>query len=67
MAKVIEFYARDLFPRKVKWVPPDQRGKVIEFPKDKPWRLKLIRLGNSMKPASQLSLGLDVAEPTLTP
>jgi hypothetical protein len=35
MAKVIEFYARDLFPRKVKWVPPDQRGKVIEFPKDK--------------------------------
>jgi hypothetical protein len=36
MAKVIEFYARDLFPRKVKWVPPDQRGKVIEFPKDKP-------------------------------
>jgi len=35
MAKVIEFYARDLFPNKVKWVPRDQRGKVIEFPKEK--------------------------------
>jgi hypothetical protein len=36
MAKVIEFYARDLFPTKVKSVPHDRRGKVIEFPKDKP-------------------------------
>jgi hypothetical protein len=32
MAKVIEFYARDL-TRKVKWVPPAQRGKLIEFAK----------------------------------
>jgi hypothetical protein len=36
MAKVIEFYARDLFPTKVKSVLRDRRGKVIEFPKDKP-------------------------------
>jgi hypothetical protein len=36
MTKVIEFYARDLFPTKVKSVPRDRRGKVIEFPKDKP-------------------------------
>lgn len=35
MAKVIEFYVRDLFPKKVKWVPRDQRGKVIEITKDK--------------------------------
>jgi hypothetical protein len=35
MAKVIEFYARDLFPAKVKSAPRDQRGKVIEFPMDK--------------------------------
>ncbi len=35
MAKVIEFYVRDLFPRKAKSVPRDRRGKVIEFPKDK--------------------------------
>jgi hypothetical protein len=35
MAKVIEFYVRDLFPKKVKWLPRDQRGKVIEFPKEK--------------------------------
>jgi hypothetical protein len=31
MAKVIEFYVRDLTPKKVKWVPPEQRGKLIEF------------------------------------
>jgi len=35
MAKVIEFYARDLSPKKVRSAPRDQRGKVIEFPKDK--------------------------------
>jgi RNA processing factor Prp31 len=35
MAKVIEFYIRDLFPKKVKWLPRDQRGKVIEFLKEK--------------------------------
>ena len=35
MAKVIKFYVRDLIPKKVKWVPRDQRGKVIEFPKDR--------------------------------
>jgi hypothetical protein len=34
MAKVIEFYVRDLFPKKVKWLPRDQRRKVIEFPKE---------------------------------
>ena len=32
MAKVIEFYVRDLFPAEVKSVPRD-RGGVIEFPK----------------------------------
>jgi hypothetical protein len=35
MAKVIQFDVRDLFPKKVKWLPRDQRGKVIEFPKEK--------------------------------
>ena len=35
MPKVIEFYVRDLFPKKVKSAPRDQLGKVIEFPKDK--------------------------------
>jgi hypothetical protein len=32
MAKVIEFYIPDRFRKKVRWVPPAQRGKVIEFP-----------------------------------
>ena len=36
MAKVIEFYSRDLFPTKVKSVSRKRRGKVIEFPKGKP-------------------------------
>ena len=33
MPKVIEFYVRDLFPKKVRSAPRDQLGKVIEFPK----------------------------------
>jgi hypothetical protein len=36
MAKVIQFYVRDLFPTKVKSVRRERRGKVIEFPVDKP-------------------------------
>jgi len=36
MAKVIEFYVRDLFPKKVQSVARDRRGEVIEFPKGKP-------------------------------
>jgi hypothetical protein len=35
MAKVIEFYVRDLFPTKVRSLPLDRSGKVIEFPKGK--------------------------------
>ena len=31
MAKVIEFYIPNRFKRKVAWVPPQNRGKVIEF------------------------------------
>ena len=32
MAQVIEFYVPDRFRKKVRWVPPEQRGKVIAFP-----------------------------------
>ena len=35
MAKVIEFYIRGPVPKKVKPVPIEQRGKLIEFPKEK--------------------------------
>jgi hypothetical protein len=31
VAKVIEFRVPDNFRRRVKWVPLEQRGKVIEF------------------------------------
>jgi len=32
MAKVIEFYVPGNFRRRGKWIPPKQRGKVIQFP-----------------------------------
>ena len=35
MAKVIEFYIRDPVPKKVNPVPIEQRGKLVEFHKEK--------------------------------
>ncbi len=32
MANVIPFYIPTGFQSKAKWVPPDQRGKIIELP-----------------------------------
>jgi hypothetical protein len=32
VARVIEFYVPAKFHKKVKWVPPEQRGRMIEFP-----------------------------------
>jgi len=32
MAKVIEYYIPERFRKMARWVPPDGRGKVIEFP-----------------------------------
>ena len=34
MARVIEFYIPSRFKSKVKWIPLEQRGKVIAFPVD---------------------------------
>jgi hypothetical protein len=34
MARVIEFYIPARFHKKVKWVGPEQRGRVIEFPSE---------------------------------
>ena len=31
MAIVIEFYVPDNFRRRVKWVSPERRGKILEF------------------------------------
>ena len=33
MARVIEFYVPGNFRRSAKWIPPKQRGKVIQFPR----------------------------------
>jgi len=35
LAKVIEFYLRGPVPKKVKPVPIEQRGKLVEFPEEK--------------------------------
>jgi len=32
MAKIIEFYVPAGFRKKVRWIPADQRGKVLPFP-----------------------------------
>jgi len=32
MAKVIEFHIPVKFQKKVKWVPSEERGRLIEFP-----------------------------------
>jgi hypothetical protein len=34
MAQLIEFYIPTRFKHKVKWVPQEQRGKIIAFPSD---------------------------------
>jgi hypothetical protein len=31
VAKVIEFYIPSNFRKSLKWFPPEQRGKIIEF------------------------------------
>ena len=31
MAKIIEFYVPNSFRKSERWVPPQQRGKVLEF------------------------------------
>jgi hypothetical protein len=31
MAKVVEFYVPDSWPRKTKYIPRKERGKLIEF------------------------------------
>lgn len=35
MAKVIEFYVPSRFQKKIKWIPRERRGKMIEFPADR--------------------------------
>jgi hypothetical protein len=32
VARIIEYYIRESFRQKAAWIPPDQRGKIIQFP-----------------------------------
>jgi hypothetical protein len=45
VAKIIEFYILDSFPRKVAWVSPARRGKVIEFSSRIPTKVTRIQKG----------------------
>ena len=45
MVKIIEFYIPDTFPRKVAWVSPTRRGKVIEFSSRIPTKVTRIQKG----------------------
>ena len=50
MAKVIEFYLRGPVSKKVKPVPIEQHGKLVEFPKgNSPRSLKMRTLLNGLK------------------
>jgi hypothetical protein len=49
MAKIIEFYFPTRFHTKVKWVPAERRGKLIEFPAQ-------IRNGYVIRGAAAMSL-----------
>jgi len=31
VANVVEFYIPSTYQKRVKWTPPEQRGKLIEF------------------------------------
>ena len=35
MAQVIEFYIPANYQRKMRWVAPEERGKILEFPSEK--------------------------------
>jgi hypothetical protein len=53
MAKLIEFHLHGPVPKKVKPIPIEQRGKLVEFPKEKfggqSGSLKLRTLRNAVK------------------
>jgi hypothetical protein len=53
MAQVIEFYIPTRFKPKVKWVPPEQRGKILAFPTD----LKKSAYEITRRPAALLRAG----------
>jgi hypothetical protein len=62
MAKVIEFYVRDLFPKKAKSVPREERGEVISFPStSQPYRVTLRSFPNATEATLALRLSLDVS------
>ena len=66
MAKIIEFYIPDSFPRKVAWVSPARRGKVIEFSSRIPTKATRIQKGVPILRSAVIGgLGLELTDPDL--
>jgi|HubBroStandDraft_6_1064221.scaffolds.fasta_scaffold13983_4 hypothetical protein len=59
MAKIIEFYIPQRFRKVSKWLPPHERGKLLEFPwavrksarkgPETPWRQRIVRAERAVK------------------
>jgi hypothetical protein len=66
VAKIIEFYIPDSFPRKVAWVSPARRGKVIEFSSGIPTKVIRIQKGAPILRSAVIGgLGLELTDPDL--
>jgi hypothetical protein len=64
VAKIIEFYIPDSFPRKVAWVSPARRGKVIEFSSRIPTKVTRIQKGAPILRSAVIG-GLELTDPDL--
>ena len=63
MANIIEFYIPSSFPRKVAWVSPARRGKVIEFSSRIPTKVTRIQKGAPILRSAVIGwLGLELTD-----
>jgi hypothetical protein len=66
VAKIIEFYIPDSIPRKVAWVSPARRGKVIEFSSRIPTKVTRIQKGAPILRSAVIGgIGLELTDPDL--
>jgi hypothetical protein len=63
VANIIEFYIPSSFPRKVAWVSPARRGKVIEFSSRIPTKVTRIQKGAPILRSAMIGgLGLKLTD-----
>lgn len=56
MAEIIEFYVPDNFRKSTRWIPPQQRGKVLEFRAPEKTRLKAAQRWHGLLVSGGISL-----------